>query len=100
MLAERWREIETLYHSASERNPRNGAAYLERSCSDEALRREVESLLANDELAATFLEADEPEAPGNSVEPSVPADEQIGPSVVLEIVRSNEQRPGFLITHA
>ena len=60
MLTERWREIESLYHSACELKPEKRPAYLERACSgDEALRREVESLLANDRMAASFLETTE-----------------------------------------
>ena len=32
MLVERWREIETLYHSACERKPEERRTYLERAC--------------------------------------------------------------------
>src|SRR5437588_262016 len=88
MLAERWHEIENLYHGARTKTPEERRAYIERSCSDEALRREVESLLANDELAAKFLETDEPEAPGKASEASVPAGEQIGPYVILDFLRA------------
>jgi len=57
MLAERWREIENLYHTACELEPERRRAYLERACgTDESLRREVESLLANEGMAASFLE--------------------------------------------
>jgi serine/threonine protein kinase len=57
MLAERWPEIENLYHSAYKLKPEDRGAYLESACGgDEALLREVESLLANDDLAANFLE--------------------------------------------
>ena len=52
MLAERWQEIERLYHSALERRPEERQAYLASACrADENLRHEVESLLASDELA-------------------------------------------------
>ena len=48
MLAERWAEIERLYHSARERRPEERRAYLESACSgDEELLHEVESLLLN-----------------------------------------------------
>ena len=83
MLAEQWRQIESLYHTARERPPQERARFLDEACgSDEALRREVESLLANEDLASTFLEpataaaADEPVAPG----------ERVGPYVVLELL--------------
>ena len=44
--ADRWREIEALYHAALEREPGERAALLERA--DPDVRREVESLLAQD----------------------------------------------------
>ena len=57
MSTEQWHEIERLYHAASERAPEERRSYLEVACGgDEALLREVESLLANDDLAANFLE--------------------------------------------
>jgi hypothetical protein len=64
MLIDRWHQIESLYHSASERGPGERPAYLDGACGgDEALRWEIESLLANDDLAANFLETDLGEAP-------------------------------------
>ena len=88
MLADRWREIETLYHSACERKPEERRSYLVSACGgDESLRLEVESLLAHEELAANFLETHESTTPGNAVEASVPAGEQIGPYLVLEFLQ-------------
>lgn len=47
MQAERWQQIERLFHSALQRPPNERAALLAEACaSDAALRREVESLLA------------------------------------------------------
>ena len=47
MNAERLRQIEELYHSARERGPGDRRAFLAEACQgDEELRREVESLLA------------------------------------------------------
>jgi predicted Ser/Thr protein kinase len=49
MNAERWRQVEQLYHSALEREPGRRGAFLAEACQgDEELRREVESLLAQD----------------------------------------------------
>lgn len=46
MKAERWRQIERLYHAALEREPDERAAFLDEACAgDDELRREVESLL-------------------------------------------------------
>jgi eukaryotic-like serine/threonine-protein kinase len=89
MLVDRWREIESLYHFACELKPEERQAYLEGACGDdEALRSEVESLLANNDLAAGFLETDQPEQSGELPEVPVPAGEQIGPYSVLEFLRA------------
>jgi len=86
MLAERWHEIERLYHSACEQKPEERLAYLEGATDDEELRREVASLLANEAEAAWFLETDDPEKGGRSGETRVPVGEQIGPYLVLEFL--------------
>src|SRR3954471_14304091 len=55
--AERWREVEAVFLEARDQVPGERSAFLDRSCgSDEALRREVESLLAADVGATGFLE--------------------------------------------
>jgi eukaryotic-like serine/threonine-protein kinase len=81
MLTDRWHEIESLYHSACERKLEERQAYLEEACrGDESLRREVESLLACDDVAATFLETDQIDSSRKEqLGPSVPAGERIGP---------------------
>jgi hypothetical protein len=57
MPAERSQQVEQLYHAARERNPNERAAFLEHACArDDALRREVESLLAEDDGVQSFLE--------------------------------------------
>jgi Tol biopolymer transport system component/tRNA A-37 threonylcarbamoyl transferase component Bud32 len=49
MNATRWRLVEELYHAARERGPGDKRAFLADAChGDEELRREVESLLAQD----------------------------------------------------
>ena len=58
METERWQKIEDLYHSALELQGSRRAGFVEQACSgDEALRQEVESLLAQAQGTATFLEA-------------------------------------------
>ena len=53
MSSERWRQIEDLYHAALERDPGRRAGFLAEACrDDEELRREVESLLAQDGVPA------------------------------------------------
>ena len=89
MLAQRWREVESLYHSACELRPDERDAFLDSACgSDEALRSEVESLLANEELAAAFLETHSPEPGEKDLEARIPAGTRIGPYVVLEFLRA------------
>ena len=58
MDAERWQRIEQLCHAALEREPSLQSAYLDEMCADdETLRREVDSLLAQQSSAEKFLEA-------------------------------------------
>jgi hypothetical protein len=57
-MTDRWQQIEKLYHSALELDESRRAAFLDQACSgDEALRREVESLLLCQPSAENFIEA-------------------------------------------
>jgi eukaryotic-like serine/threonine-protein kinase len=57
LTPERWREVEAIFLAARDRGPGERAAFLEQACgTDVALRHEVESLLAADEVATGFLE--------------------------------------------
>jgi TolB-like protein len=87
MLAEQWRQIESLYHAARERPPGERARFLDEACgTDDALRREVESLLANEELASSFLELGTAGTVELVAGEPVTAGERVGPYVVLEMV--------------
>jgi eukaryotic-like serine/threonine-protein kinase len=56
MDPDRWRQIEGLYHAALERASGERAAFLTEACvSDLDLRQEVESLLAYEEQAQSFI---------------------------------------------
>src|SRR5262245_4835329 len=56
MKPERWRQIQKLNFDARKRDPGQRAAFLDQACAgDEALRKEVESLLASDAQAGDFL---------------------------------------------
>jgi hypothetical protein len=58
MTPERWQRVEELYHAARARREGDSAAFLADACAgDEALRREVESLLAHPASADAFLAA-------------------------------------------
>jgi serine/threonine protein kinase/Tol biopolymer transport system component len=57
MKHERWNKIESVFHKALEAGEDRRGAVLEESCAgDEDLRREVESLIAQHENAADFIE--------------------------------------------
>ncbi len=54
---QRWRQVETLYHAALEREPGAREAFLAQACAgDEELRREVEELLRYDGAAESFIQ--------------------------------------------
>src|SRR5262245_48926120 len=56
MESERWRQIESLYYAALEREAIEREAFLAEACAgDEDLRLEVESLLAVHEQSESFL---------------------------------------------
>jgi len=57
MTPERWQQIDQLFHSALERAPQERTLFITEACaSDEALKREVESLLKSHERAESFIE--------------------------------------------
>jgi len=57
MTPERWQQIEKLYYAALEIDPAQRAAFLKGACAgDDALRKEVESLLTCWEPAQNFIE--------------------------------------------
>src|SRR5687767_4955488 len=57
MTPERWRRVEKLYDAARALPPERRAAFLAEACSgDEALRREVDTLLAQPPSDGPFLE--------------------------------------------
>jgi eukaryotic-like serine/threonine-protein kinase len=56
MTPERWRQVSRIYHDALARNSGERASFLREAChDDEALRQEVESLLAQPASAENFL---------------------------------------------
>ena len=58
MKAERWQQVEQVYHSALAKDASERASFLEEACAgDDALRHEVESLLAYQERSEDFIES-------------------------------------------
>ena len=57
MKIERWQEVERIYHLTLEREASERSTFLVQACAgDEALRREVESLLTYEHQAESFIE--------------------------------------------
>jgi len=58
MDSDRWKQVDSLLQSVLERPPEEREAFLRRACAgDEALEREVRSLLASQQEAGSFLES-------------------------------------------
>src|SRR5262249_51056146 len=56
-MTDRWQQIEKLYHSALELDESRRKAFLDQACSgDQEVRQEVESLLAQEQKAESFIE--------------------------------------------
>jgi eukaryotic-like serine/threonine-protein kinase len=57
MTSERWRQIEKLYHAASEREQSQCSAFLDEAChGDQELRAELELLLAQENSPEALLD--------------------------------------------
>ena len=58
MTPKRWEQVSQVYQAALKREADQRAAFLDKACAgDEGLRREVESLLADEEQARSFIES-------------------------------------------
>jgi len=58
MTPERWQQVNDLFQSVADRTPDERRAFLQTACQgDEALRREVESLITSHESAQNFIES-------------------------------------------
>ena len=77
MEAERWEKVIDLFQSALERAPEERAAFLDETCHDEGMRREVESLITSHERAEDFIEVPAYEA-APEFAPEDPAHASIG----------------------
>lgn len=89
MTPARWRQVEELFHSASQRNPIERDAFLREACEgDEELKSEVESLLRQEASGDELLVGDA--APGLPGEPETPlkAGDELGPYRIVSIIGS------------
>lgn len=90
MEPERWRRIEEVYDAALNVDHGERIAFLDNVCDgDESLRVEVESLLAGEKQAATFLESPALEVAAKALaDVPVPSGTQIGPYCLLGFLRA------------
>ena len=87
MLITRWRQIESVFNAAHEKIGDERVRFLDEACStDAALRREVESLLASEDLAVGFLESDGTRTALPAASEPVSPGERIGPYTVKELL--------------
>jgi TolB-like protein/Flp pilus assembly protein TadD len=87
VVVERWRQIESLFLAAREKQVEERPRFLDTACAgDDTLRREVESLLANEEPASGFLESRSETVTNPAIREPVPRGERIGPYTVIELV--------------
>src|SRR5262245_54144019 len=90
MTSERWHRVEQLYHAALGRDASQRAAFLTVACAgDEALRQDIESLLAHEQTAEGFLAAPAVEAAAKVVaKDAAPSliGRQLGSCLVLSLL--------------
>jgi len=94
MTSERWRKFEELYHAARQRDPSERSAFLADECrGDDELKRNIESLLAQDSVenvlnrpAAQFAISTTP-APDSHAKSLSPGD-KLGPYAIVALIGS------------
>lgn len=84
---ERYRSVEMLYLAAIERPPDERAAFLEQACTDEEIRREVESLLSFEHKDDTLMQHSPwAQPPGVAADPGQHGAEIMDPATTAMIV--------------
>src|SRR5262245_22368948 len=88
MPSERWLKIEALFHAAQALAPADRTEFLAEACSgDEALRQELESLLAQPALVSSFF-ANTADSPTSAVISSTLIGRRVGPYQVVSLLGS------------
>jgi serine/threonine protein kinase len=87
MDSERWKQIDSLLQSALERSPEERDAFLRHACAgDQALEREVRSLLASQQEARSFLESPAIEVAARAITQSGLAGQSVSHYKILEML--------------
>jgi eukaryotic-like serine/threonine-protein kinase len=104
MNSERWRQIEELFHAALQRAPENRQPFVEDACrGDVDLRLEVESMLAREQQARSFLETPALPNPDTFSAGGAVVGSQLGPYRILsplgaggmgEVYRAHDSKLG------
>jgi serine/threonine protein kinase len=89
MTAERWRQIEAVYHSALERSPHDRAVFIADACQgDPDLRNEVEDLVRRDESSKGNLLESPPWGTAIERSASLPRGARLGPYEIVDTIGS------------
>jgi serine/threonine protein kinase len=95
MKPARWKQIEQLYHSALEQEPTQRAEFLKQACTgDEELCREVESLLAQQTEAQSFIET-----PAFEVVARGTAEHRVEPTLIIPGKHPSHTLIGQTVSH-
>ncbi|HEV8130474.1 MAG TPA: serine/threonine-protein kinase, partial [Acidobacteriota bacterium] len=89
MKADRWKQIDDVFHAALERDPERRAAFIDHTCAgDETLRKEVESLIRSHQQAASFIESSAGDLAAEMLAPGQdkPVGRSVGPYKILEFL--------------
>src|SRR5713226_5305084 len=87
MDSDRWKQVDNLLQSALARPPEERDAFLRQACAaDEALEREVRSLLASQQEAGSFLERPAIEVAARAMAPSGLAGQTVSHYKILEML--------------
>jgi eukaryotic-like serine/threonine-protein kinase len=90
MTPERWQKVKEIFHSALEHEPDQRSAFLSSVCNDDdALRKEVESLIASHEKDGSFISLPAYEAAAGLLvddETGLKPGQQLGPYEIVSLV--------------
>src|SRR5215831_4669003 len=84
MTPEQWQLIRPILESALELEPAQRSVFLDNACTDNELRREVDSLLASHDRAGAHVLDKAPATDIDEARYRIPAGKRIGPYKILD----------------